>query len=118
MYNDIGEKSKNPVQASQQNGEYKGNSLQKSALRPEGQCQKSDSCVTGTAEDKKDTRNQKKKKLKTQKSKQKDKLDYIKIKNLYIKEHCQESEERACRMGENIQVANHIFDKGLSRIYK
>lgn len=63
MYNDIGEIFKNPVQASQQNGEYKGNSLQKSALRPEGQCQKSDSCVTGTAEDKKDTRNQKKKKI-------------------------------------------------------
>ena len=70
---------------------------------PEGQCQKSDSCVTGTAEVKQDTRNQKKKKkLKTQKSKQKDKLDHIKIKDLYIKGHCQESEERAYRMGENI----------------
>ena len=68
---------------------------------PEGQCQKSDSCVTGTAEDKQDTRNQKKK-LKTQKSKQKDKLDHIKMKDLYIKGHCQESEERAYRMGENI----------------
>ena len=118
MYNDIGGNFKNPVQGSQQNGEYKGNSLQKSALWPEGQCQKSDSCVTGTAEDKQDTRNQKKK-LKTQKSKQKDKLDHIKMKDLYIKGHCQESEERAYRMGENIQVANHIFDKGLiSRIYK
>ena len=118
MYNDIGGNFKNPVQGSQQNGEYKENSLQKSALWPEGQCQKSDSCVTGTAEDKQDTRNQKKK-LKTQKSKQKDKLDHIKMKDLYIKGRCQESEERAYRMGENIQVANHIFDKGLiSRIYK
>ena len=61
MYNDIGGNFKNPVQGSQQNGEYKENSLQKSALWPEGQCQKSDSCVTGTAEDKQDTRNQKKK---------------------------------------------------------
>ena len=35
-------------------------SEEESALRPEEQCQKSNVCITGIAEDKKDTMNQKK----------------------------------------------------------